>query len=99
MSELRKGDHGSGWAGSTVFFPRIGTLNLQNHEKFGGPPSAVTLQLELGSTRAIACSDRRPRRSEEGAMQSIKGDPFERPPVVGEGANHSTRGRVRSPFN
>ena len=32
-------------------------------------------------------------------MQSIKGDPFERPPVVGEGANHNTRGRVRSPFN
>jgi len=32
-------------------------------------------------------------------MRSLNRDPFERPPVVGEGANHSTRGRVRSPFN
>ena len=42
-----------------------------------------------GSTRAIACADRRPRRPV-----------FPSPPdgnVVGEGAGHRTRGRVRSP--
>jgi len=83
-----------GWDGSISHAGCISSLTL-----FGVPPSAVTMQLELGSTRAIGCSDRRPRRSEEGAMQSLNRDPFERPPVVGEGANHSTRGRVRSPFN
>ena len=28
----------------------------------------------------------------EGARQSLNGDPFERLPVVGEGAHHGTRG-------
>ena len=34
----------------------------------------VSLQLELGSTRALACTDRRPRRSEFGANRSPKGE-------------------------
>ena len=59
----------------------------------------VTMQLELGSTRALACFDRRPRRSEEGVMQSLNSDSSERHFVVGEGANHRTRGRARSPSN
>jgi hypothetical protein len=33
-----------------------------------------------------------PSPVEEGARQSLNGDPFERLPVVGEGADHGTRG-------
>lgn len=32
------------------------------------------------------------------AMQSLNGDPFQSQLVVGEVADHGTRGRVRSPF-
>ena len=32
-----------------------------------------------------------------GVIQSLNGGPLERARVVGEGANHGTRGRVRSP--
>ena len=55
------------------------------------------MQSEMGSTRALACSDRRPAARNEGLMQSLNGDSFERSIVVGEVANHSTRGCVRSP--
>ena len=37
-----------------------------------------------------------PRRSEEGVMQSLNGESFGRLPVFREGAEHRTRGRVRS---
>jgi len=59
------------------------------------------MQSETGSTRALACSDRRPAGRNESIIQSPDGYPFESPCVVGEGANHCTRGaagRVRSPF-
>ena len=55
------------------------------------------MQSELGSTRALACSDRRLAGRNGGAIQSLNGDPFESPDVIGEGADHCTRGRVRSP--
>ncbi len=57
------------------------------------------MQLNLGSTRAPTCFDRRPRRSEEIVMQSPKSDPSECLALVGQGAHHRTRGRVRSPSN
>ena len=57
------------------------------------------MQLESGSIRALACSDRRPRPSEEGTIKPLTGDSYGCLIVVGEGADHSTRGRVRSPFD
>jgi hypothetical protein len=57
------------------------------------------MRLELGSTRALACADRRPRRSEARGITSPNGGVLETTRVVGEGANHGTRGRVRSPIN
>src|ERR1039458_9383412 len=33
--------------------------------------TSVTMEMELGSTRALACSDRRPRRSEEDVVPSL----------------------------
>ena len=61
--------------------------------------SAASLQTELGSTRALACSDSRQVGTGRnwGPIQSLNGDSFESARVVGEGADHSTRGRVRSP--
>ena len=65
------------------------------------------MQSGLGSTRALACSDRRLDGRYGGAVQSRTGDPFERPRVVGEGAclcqhgrqaDYGTRGRVHSPM-
>ncbi len=56
------------------------------------------MQSGLGSIRALACADRRPAGRKGGAIQSLNGDPVERPGVVGGDADHSTRGRVRSPF-
>ena len=53
---------------------------------------------KLGSTRALACSDRRLADRNGDVIQSLNGDLFERASVVGEGADHCTRGRVRSPF-
>ena len=35
---------------------------------------AVSMPVELGSTRAPGCADRRPRRSEFGASRSPRGD-------------------------
>jgi hypothetical protein len=61
--------------------------------------SAGTMRLELGTTRALACADRRPRRSEPGSLPPPKGGALEATGVVGGGANHRTRGRVRSPVN
>ena len=55
------------------------------------------MQSDMGSTRALACSDRRLAGRNGGAIQSLNGAPFERAKVVGEGADHCTRGRVRSP--
>ncbi len=56
------------------------------------------MQWELGSTRAPACSDWRLAGRNGGAIPSLNGDSFERASVVGEGADHRTGGRVRSPF-
>jgi hypothetical protein len=50
------------------------------------------------SARALACADRRPRRSEPRGISSAKGSVLEATGVVAEGANHRTRGRVRSPL-
>ena len=61
--------------------------------------TSVTMEMELGSTRALACSDRRPRRSEEDVVPSLNNGMCQRLAVVGEGADHGTRGRVRSPLN
>ena len=55
------------------------------------------MQEELGSIRALACSDRRLADRNGRVIQSLYGDSFDRARVVGEGADHSTRGRVRSP--
>ncbi len=58
---------------------------------------AALLPFELGSTRALACSERRPRRSAGGQSNLSNGDYFACPSAVGEGAGRRTRGRVRSP--
>src|SRR5688572_6807766 len=51
----------------------------------------------MGSTRALACPDRRPRRSDEGVPQSLTGEQWTRSPVLrGRGTAHVRR--VRSPF-
>ena len=55
------------------------------------------MQSEMGSTRALACSDRRLAGRNGRVIQSLNGDSFDRASVVGEGADHRTRGRVRSP--
>jgi hypothetical protein len=60
---------------------------------------AAIMRLELGSTRALACADRRPRRSESRGITSPNGGVLEAAGVVGAGADHRTRGRVRSPLN
>ncbi len=55
------------------------------------------MRLGLGSIRALACADRRPAGRNESPIRSLNGDPFGSASVVGEGADHRTRGRVRSP--
>ena len=60
---------------------------------------AVTMQLKMGSTRALACSDRRHAGRNKSGIRSLTGDSFGRLLVLGEGAKLGTRGRVRSPFN
>jgi len=55
------------------------------------------MQQELGSTRALACSDRRLAGRNGRLSQSLNGDLLERAGLVGEGADQGTRGRVRSP--
>ncbi len=55
------------------------------------------MQSELGSTRAHACPDRRLAGRDGDAIRSLNGDSFERAGVVGDGADHRTRVRVRSP--
>ena len=71
------------------------------HEVAPGAPRlaifAVSIHWELGSTRAFACPAQRPAGQNGGPIQSLNGDSFERASVVGEGADHRTRGRVRSP--
>ena len=57
------------------------------------------MQSKLGSIRALACADRRPAGRSEDPIKSANGDSFAGANVVGEGADHRTRGRVRSPFN
>src|SRR5262245_18642511 len=59
---------------------------------------AVSVQSAMGSTRALACSDRRPAGRNPYAVRSPNGDAFGCTNVVGEGADHSTRGRARSPL-
>ncbi len=59
--------------------------------------SAANMQSELGSTRALACPDRRPAGRNGGTIQSLNSHSFEQASVVGEGANHRTRRRARSP--
>jgi hypothetical protein len=56
------------------------------------------MQSVSGSTRALACSDRRPRRSVRTPPQPRNSEPTWRAPVFREGAEHRTPGRVRSPF-
>jgi len=51
----------------------------------------------MGSTRALACIDRRPAGRKGCVGQSQNSDLFDGTMVVGEGDNHGTRGRVRSP--
>src|SRR5262245_1118841 len=58
---------------------------------------SVSMQLDLGSTRASACPDRRLAGRNGSATQLPNGDSFVHGRVVGEAADHSTRGRVRSP--
>jgi hypothetical protein len=55
------------------------------------------MQLELGSTRALACSDGRLAGRNGAVKRALNGDWFGCAEVAGEGADHSTRGRVRSP--
>ena len=55
------------------------------------------MQSGKGSTRALACSDRRLAGRNGVEAQSRNGDSAGRTNVAGEGADHSTRGRVRSP--
>ena len=51
------------------------------------------MQLELGSTRALACSNRCPRRLAPDRYESLNGELISTlEKVVGEGANHCTRG-------
>ncbi len=54
--------------------------------------------LRFGEHTRLACSDRRPRRSAEDVPrpETVKG--VGRPFLFREGAEQSTRGRVRSPF-
>ena len=52
------------------------------------------MQSESGSTRALACSDRRPAGRNGVETQSLSGDSAGGTNVVGEGADHGTRGRV-----
>ncbi len=63
-------------------------------------PLTVSLQSKSESTRARAraCPARRLAGRNWSGIQSLNGDPFGDPKVVGEGADHRTRGRVRSPF-
>ena len=58
---------------------------------------ALGMQKELGSTRALASFDRRLAGRNGVETQSLDGDSAGRTSVVGEGADHCTRGRVRSP--
>ena len=58
---------------------------------------AASMQLKLGSTRALACSDRRLASRNGCVNPSLNGDWFGCADVVGEGADHGTRVRVRSP--
>jgi hypothetical protein len=53
----------------------------------------------LGFDVQFACADRRPRRSEPRDITAPKGGALEATGVVGGGANHRTRGRVRSPLH
>ena len=54
--------------------------------------NSMTPRQGPGSTRALACSDRRPRRSVEGVGESRGGGWGRRARVFREGAKHSTRG-------
>jgi Rad3-related DNA helicase len=62
-----------------------------------GSSSAGSMQSKLGSTRALACPDRRLAGQGRLGTQSQNSDLFDGTVVAGEGAAHSTRGRVRSP--
>ena len=55
------------------------------------------MQSGMGSTRALACFDRRLAGRIGVETQSLDGDSAGRMSVAGGGAGHSTRGRVRSP--
>ncbi len=51
----------------------------------------------MGSTRALACPDRRLAGRIGVPMRQLNGDSCEHPNGVGEGADPGTRGRMRSP--
>jgi hypothetical protein len=56
------------------------------------------MQSVWGSTRALACSDRRPRRSVPVLAAVTERWILDGPAVFREGAENRTRGRVRSQF-
>ncbi|MBI4662223.1 MAG: amino acid adenylation domain-containing protein [Verrucomicrobia bacterium] len=58
---------------------------------------AAGVQSVSGSTRALACSDRRPAGRNVGAVESPDDECFEHDRAAGDGADHDTRGRVRFP--
>ena len=58
--------------------------------------TSVTMEMELGSTRALACSDRRPRRSVEDVVAPLDGRLYQRFSVVG-GAPTTARGGACDP--
>ena len=55
--------------------------------------TSVTMQMELGSTRALACSDRCPRRSKENVVPSLNSRLCQRLAVVGEAQTTAREGR------
>src|SRR5208283_4267232 len=52
----------------------------------------VAVQFVSGSTRALACSDRRPRRSKENVMPLLNNGMCQRFTVAGGGADHGNSG-------
>src|SRR5262245_24331087 len=69
---------------------------LARHTQAEGDGLSVSMQSDLGSTRASACPDRRLAARNGSAIPLRNGDSFVHDRVVGEGANQSTRGLERS---
>src|SRR5687768_6240652 len=58
---------------------------------------AGTIQIRMGSARALACPDRRPRRSEASVPKSLTGEEWKRSPIP-RGRETKHAGRVCSAF-